>query len=597
MDGGHAVKQTQDPCARQRPDREGLRQAMSWLHTWAGLVLGWLLFAIFLTGTLSFFRSEFTQWMQPELHGLPAAGGQAPEVAQVAQRSADALTRQVPGVTQWTMQLPDARDPTVNILWRDKPDGRLEAMRVNPRTGEPVRARQTMGGDFFYRFHFELRTAHKGRWTIQGRWVVGAATMLMFVALVTGVITHRRIFKDFFTFRPAKGGQRAWLDAHNVSGVLVLPFYLMVTFSGLMIFHTLYLPAGIAATYKSEKGVDSNAYFADLQGEKAESRPRRGAGATAPPLPAIALQPILADAAERWAGGRIGSVQARRDAHGRAVVEVTRHAGDRLQYRPPRLLFDAATGQWLDQADASGPAAQTYGVLYGLHMARFAGPGMRWALFGFGVLGSLMIATGMVLWCVKRSAKTQVQAQARRLSLREGADAAEGATRRLRAPFGERLVAALNIATLAGLPLACGAFLAANRLIPVGAEGRPDAELAWFFSAWGLALLWALASAVLRPSRWGWSVPLGAGGVVWAALPVVNALTTSTHLGVTLPAGEWAWAGMDLAFLAAGLLMGWLAWRLGPSRVGRVRGESGMARRPARPGARHGAADVSTSNA
>ncbi len=32
-------------------DREGFRQAMSWLHTWAGLVLGWLLFAIFLTGT------------------------------------------------------------------------------------------------------------------------------------------------------------------------------------------------------------------------------------------------------------------------------------------------------------------------------------------------------------------------------------------------------------------------------------------------------------------------------------------------------------------------------------------------------------------
>ena len=46
------------------------------------------------------------------------------------------------------------------------------------------------------------------------------------------MVTHRRIFKDFFTFRPAKGGQRAWLDAHNVTGVLVLPFYLMITFSG-----------------------------------------------------------------------------------------------------------------------------------------------------------------------------------------------------------------------------------------------------------------------------------------------------------------------------------------------------------------------------
>jgi len=36
------------------PEREGLRQAMAWLHTWSGLVLGWLMFAIFLTGSLSF---------------------------------------------------------------------------------------------------------------------------------------------------------------------------------------------------------------------------------------------------------------------------------------------------------------------------------------------------------------------------------------------------------------------------------------------------------------------------------------------------------------------------------------------------------------
>ena len=37
---------------------EGPRQSMSWLHTWASLILGWLLYAIFLTGTLSFFQNE-----------------------------------------------------------------------------------------------------------------------------------------------------------------------------------------------------------------------------------------------------------------------------------------------------------------------------------------------------------------------------------------------------------------------------------------------------------------------------------------------------------------------------------------------------------
>ena len=572
---------TTSALPRKPADREGFRQAMSWLHTWAGLILGWLLFAIFLTGTLSFFKNEFNLWMRPEMHGLPAAD------AQVAQKSLDALTRQVPDVTQWIMRLPDTRDPAVSILWRDTGNGRFETLHMNPQTGEAIEARQTMGGEFFYRFHFELRTAQKGRWTREGRWVVGVATMLMFVALITGVITPRRIFKDFFTFRPTKGGQRAWLDAHNVSGVLVLPFYLMITFSGLMIFHSLYMPAGIATAYKTETGVDSNTYFADLQGEKPESRPRRGPGDKVQPLPAIALQPIIDEATARWQGGRIGSLQARRDANGRAVVEVTRHEGDRLQYRPPRLLFDATTGQWLDQADPTSPAAATYGVLYGLHMARFADVGMRWALFGFGVLGSLMIATGMVLWSVKRSAKSQTQAGRKGAAHTTTGNATSKAisatpTAHPKAPFGERLVAGINIATLAGLPLACGVYLAANRLIPVGIEGRADAELAWFFSAWGIALVWALACAVARPHRLGWSVPLAAAGVVWAALPLINALTTHTHLGVSLPAREWVWASMDLSFLATGLLMVWLAWRVRPGRIPH-RGAPARGARPARP--------------
>lgn len=551
--------------AKTPKDREGFRQAMSWLHTWAGLVLGWLLFAIFLTGTLSFFKNEFNLWMRPETHSLPAAD------AHVAPKALAALQRQVPDVTQWIMRLPDERDPAVTVLWRGTGNGRFETLRMNPQTGEAITTRETMGGDFFYRFHFELRTAQKGRWTIQGRWVVGAATLMMFIALLTGIVTHRRFFKDFFTFRPTKGGQRAWLDAHNVSGVLVLPFYLMITFSGLMIFHTLYMPSGIAAAYRGEKGIDSNTYFAELQGEKPERRVRRGPGDKVDPLPPIALEPIVDAASARWSGGRIGALQARRDAEGRVVVEVTRHEGDRLQYRPPRLLFDGVTGQWLEQADPTSPAVTTYGVLYGLHMARFAGPGMRWALFGFGLLGSLMIATGMVLWTVKRSVRQQTQSQ------RKGAATTASAPP---APFGERLVAAINLATLGGLPLACGVYLASNRLLPVALDGRADAELAWFFSAWGLALLWGLWCAVVRPHRAGWSALMAAGAVVWTALPILNALTTQAHLGITLPAGEWMWAGMDLSFLATGALMGWLAWRLRPGRAAQSKKSAPTGTRP-----------------
>lgn len=56
---------------KQKP----LTQSLSWLHTWDGLVFGWILFSIFLTGTLAAFDKEIDGWMRPEIpaHSLDKA--------------------------------------------------------------------------------------------------------------------------------------------------------------------------------------------------------------------------------------------------------------------------------------------------------------------------------------------------------------------------------------------------------------------------------------------------------------------------------------------------------------------------------------------
>ena len=540
--------------AAPAPEREGFRQAMAWLHTWAGLVLGWLLFAIFLTGTLSFFKEEISTWARPEWFGLPTPATAPAQWAPWAERAQQALLSAHPDATQWSLRLPDERHPTASMLWRGSGPGRFETLHMHPVTGEILAARDTMGGDFFYRFHFELRTAAKGRWVVEGRWIVGVATFAMLVALLTGVVTHRRIFKDFFTFRPGKGGQRAWLDAHNVSGVLALPFYLVITFSGLMIFHSLYMPAGIQAVYRTGTGVDTSRYFAHLQGETPDNSRRRRAGEAAPPLPAVPVASIVALALREWEGGRIAAIQVRRNAQGQPLVELVRHEGDRLQYRPERLLFDGTTGQRLQALDTPTPALKTYGVLVGLHMARFAEPGLRWALFALGLLGTAMIATGLLLWSVKRASQARRKQAAAPL------------------PLGQRIVARLNVAAIGGLPLACAAFLLGNRLLPGGLEQRADAELGWFFATWGLALAWACVR-VEHQGRWGDAVQRWPGGwcgiwaanaLAWLAVPVVNATTTGAHLGMSISQGQWGWASVDLACIATGLTATALAWRLRP---------------------------------
>ena len=85
---------------------------------------------------------------------------------------------------------------------------------------------------------------------VWGRWLAGAAAMFMLVAIVSGVITHKKIFVDFFTFRWGKR-QRSWLDAHNSLSVFGLPFHFMITYTGLVTLMALYMPWGEIVAFKT----------------------------------------------------------------------------------------------------------------------------------------------------------------------------------------------------------------------------------------------------------------------------------------------------------------------------------------------------------
>lgn len=43
------------------------RQRMSPVHTWFGLLMGWLLYLVFFMGTLSYFKEEITIWTTPAI--------------------------------------------------------------------------------------------------------------------------------------------------------------------------------------------------------------------------------------------------------------------------------------------------------------------------------------------------------------------------------------------------------------------------------------------------------------------------------------------------------------------------------------------------
>jgi hypothetical protein len=349
-------------------------------------------------------------------------------------------------------------------------------------------------------------------------------------------VAHKKIFIDFFTFRPRKG-QRSWLDFHNIVSVTALPFFVMITFSGLVFYPSLYMPTAVQARY----GDDYDQLEADLY--PVANAPTR-TGVAAPMLP---LRHFLSQTRRYWGEGAAGGIMVRLPGDAAATVEIGHSGmGTVLRNADERLYFDAVSGELIrqDTARRSAPRAITSG-LYGLHEGIFAGGALRWLYFASGLLGCAMIATGLILWTVKRRGR---QSKAGAIGL------------------GFRLVESLNIGTIAGLPIGVAAYFWANRLLPVGMAERAAWEMHSLFIVWGLMLLWAST----RPPGKAWAEELSIAATAFGSLPLLNAITTDRHLGVTIPAGDWALAAFDLTALVVGVLFGVAAAKVHQKWTARV---------------------------
>ncbi|MYM22071.1 PepSY domain-containing protein [Duganella sp. FT135W] len=519
----------------------GLRQRMAWLHTWAGLWVCWLAFAIFLTGTLSVFVHPISDWMRPE---------QAQEISQAPftepldhalqlKHGLRYLAQHAPNSKMWELW-PRAGADEFQVFWLNE-KGYYADAHLSTATGAAMKeeasaVRDTLGGMHFVEFHHAL---HAGT---TGLWIVGLASAAMLVALISGVITHKRIFQDFFTFRPAKG-QRSWLDAHNLAGVLALPFLFMIVYSGLAISWSTYMPA---VSWAQELRTGETAHVREYG---PESKPSGRSGALA------SLDPLVHLAETTF--------------HTPAYAVVVNHPGDaamtvqvysttspdtqegNLLSKRGMMKFDGVSGALLEtemphRAPPNGARA-TMATLDELHRLHFAGSVIRWIYFVAGMAGTAMMATGAILFMVKRRQK----------SLNEFGSA----TARV-----YRAIDALNVASIAGLSLACIGFLWSNRLLPLDLQERHEWEVGAFFLLWLASLL----HATMRPVARAWREQLWAGAALCLLLPALNAATTGQHLLGYLAHGDTERAAVELTAAGLGLVLAFAALRTGQRKAATV---------------------------
>ena len=474
---------------------DGARQTMAWLHGWTGLLLGHVLYLMAFAGTLSMFRPEIGRWMRPE-------NTTDVDPVQAIVAATRWLSRNAANAPGWYLTAPDARANTIDAYFTQ--GGRIAYHALDPRTGAPV-ARGTLGGEFFYRLHFELQLPYP--W---GRLLASLAAATMLIALISGIVAHRRFFRDFFTFRVGKG-QRSWLDGHNVLGVFALPFHLMITLTGVLTLMSLSMPWPGIAGY----GADTPAMFRELAPGGVD---RPAAGRKAPLGP---IADMMRGAQDRC-GGAVGRVTIINPGDAAAIASFTCADAAQIATNAGTVSYDAVSGRLLNAWIEHRPAITAYSWLYGLHVARFAPLSLRWLYFFGGAMLTLAIASGLILWTVKRRDRLPDRAN--------------------------RLLARFNAGVIVAVPTGALALLWTNRVLPLAGDGRAAAEVTAALVTAGIAL----AVVAILPGRLRWPLPFAVLAAGLIVLPFVGGWIGATD--AVLIAG-------NLMLLAAGALCGWLAWR------------------------------------
>ena len=336
---------------------QGFRASMNWLHTWSGVVLGGLLFAIFWMGTLSVFDREIDRWMAPMIR-LPAAEKTfSLEVLRPLYEAAATAKSPV-----FSVGLPTDRDPAMRVLWRDQSG--LTHRFIDPGTGAVLPDPGTLGGTrFIFPFHYMLHIRIQNI----GLWLVGLAGMAMMALCVSGVIIHRKIFADFFTFRPQKKPRRLILDLHNVTGVLGLPFHFLISLSGLVIFWATYFPSSWQVTYND----DRLAFFADAYGNVIPK------GRSGEPGGMASFDVMAAEARRLWDGSTLRYVFVRNPGDAKSVMQIGRLDEGIVSSTYDAAYFDGPTGALISYRNGTAPVMSTQRFISGFHFIQFVHADVR----------------------------------------------------------------------------------------------------------------------------------------------------------------------------------------------------------------------------
>ncbi|UXH76231.1 PepSY-associated TM helix domain-containing protein [Roseateles amylovorans] len=473
-----------------------LRSFMA-LHTWVGLATGLLLFIAFYAGAITVFTHELDGWRRPsgDVH-------QEDKLAR-AQRLLDQVQAAHPHSHNLKLHL-EAAEPVMD--WYNEDYSEHRRYRLDD-SGQGLTPAAAHGGfiHFIYRLHFTA-----GLPAPWGTRLFGLACVLYGLALVSGVVIHAPVLlKDLFALRVGHNLKRLWQDAHNVIGLLSLPFHVIFAWSGavLAIGYLMLAPFQMLVF----EGKLLKIIKPDLQtAAHVETQPQD--------RPLLPLTELLKRGRDQVPGFQPAEVTFHDPGDANAQVTLFGLVDQRMLSRRVAVALNGASGevQGVDQPSSYSPGKRFLNGLISLHYGNFGDVLLKWMYFVLGLSGAFLFYSGNLLYIESRRRRQQT-AQA----------------------WGPQLMARLTL----GVCLGCIAGVSSLFISGATLPERWDPAVYWavFFSS--------LAWAFLRPPARGGHELLWLCAVLTGAVPAAAWLGTGVSPVAALLDGHAHRICVDLAAL------------------------------------------------
>jgi len=498
------------------------------LHSWTGVLMGLFIFVVCFSGVTATFRHHLDRWEDPaRQRAVESVTGNVHEV----------LTRRVEELGQTGnivflgVGYPTEKEPyiTTRIRVADPETSAAETLveRWDADTGEKLPERGLGATHWLFAFHTHLMLPSPF-----GSYLVGIAGLLLLLSVVTGLLTHRKMIREAFTWRLDRSVRLKWQDSHKAMGLWLAPFHAMIALTGALL--------GLAGLLLIAVGLLA------FDGDTNTLRSEMVAAAGIPAPAGIEAEMISLDNAFEIATKEAGvqPVAVNIFAWGdQNALYRTLFAPDKALSLYGNVDISGATGEVVrfSQTMQDGSGGVALNMATALHFGSYGGLAL---LVLYGLMGTalcVVTATGLMMWIERR---------------RHGAE-------------GGRPDWVYNALSRVVVGLCCGQVLASAAILPVDQflAVAPEARLGvigWtFFLVWGTAIAYAL---VRRQEYGATRELLAVAGLALIAAPLAVATTNGLPVINPLDPNHGPAAAFGWGIAVTGLFVLLVAWRLPKQR-------------------------------